>query len=132
LIKLFVQKEQNNIVFFHSSWSTLLGYCFSKKMKLFVLFILFFSIQLSSSQRSKDVGEVVTSIITSDWLNSMMSSVNPIMGPILEGIFLILSIFMESESAMMERYFRKILDRLDEIDSRLDQMEESVSEINTI
>jgi hypothetical protein len=96
-------------------------------MKLFLFFILFFPIQLSSSQSSNDVGEVVTLIITSDWLKTMLSKVDPIMGVVLEGISLILSIFMESESAMMERYFRQILDKLDEMDSRLDQIEESVS-----
>jgi hypothetical protein len=107
---------------------------FNFKMKLLLIFVLFAALQLSSTERSstqlsssKDVGEVVSLIVTSDWLKTMANKVDPVLGVILEGISLILSLFTESEAARMERFFRQILDKLDEMDSRLDQIENSVS-----
>jgi hypothetical protein len=49
-------------------------------MKLLLVFVLFSAFQVSSSQSqsssSKDVGEVVSLIITSDWLKTIATKVD--------------------------------------------------------
>jgi phage replication-related protein YjqB (UPF0714/DUF867 family) len=95
-------------------------------MKVLLTLVLFSAFQLCSVNSSRNVGALVTQFVTSDFLNSAASVVDPIGGVILHGVSMIISIFTESESAMFQRLLQEISLQLDEVIVRLDRIEESV------
>lgn len=95
------------------------------------IFLIFFVCSVRSSSLPRTGLELASKIITTDFALTSVNAINPALGAIPEIVSIGIGLFFESDREMFRRYFQKILDRLDAIDTRLEQIEESVRKLLT-